>query len=393
MSTLATLMKMIFIVLLLTGTPLLAASLDEVDYTDPGWKTNFLPQTFDPLKSRVALKFHLNSDKGASDEERRALARSFHQLRTYEKHIVLGEKLWPQCKCAEFKTVLESILALPAKAEQDNERTFTDDIFIRLVELGSAPARELLIQDIQTGFPRLSCHGLSALPEKPMPELDSSFEKGLAKDPHRSWNCSLEKFSYAVGRYGTPRLLPVITQVYDSAAGKWACAIQAGLLHYMIKFDADAGLARLEEALESRGQPGKNNCYGDAICDAIRGIKSDKAKSFALRHLYDADKETACSAARYLMELDDREALIQRVLSLPPVTTEHNGLYYPNLRESIIDDLILWARYNGWRELTSTELDRLEAGLSPVEKKVKAHHLEEQRQRLSANKKDSVNRQ
>ncbi len=332
---------------------------------DPGFDSTIFPRQFHPLKSRVAVQYHLNREGGAPMEDRIALAQAFKGLKEFDQRVVLCDALWPRARCDDFRPVLEAMLQMPKEAEHEHDDTTVDLLMRRLIDLGSNTARELLLNDIRSGHPRLSNKGLSALPERDMPELDASFRDHLTGGQSNIW-----KISVAIGRYGSPALLEVVKSYYTPHEGRWACALESAILRYLIKHDPDYGLTKLEEALSSRGQGGKNNCFGDAIYDAVRGLKDPKITAFAIKQLSADHQQIRYSAVKYLIGSDDREArnaVLLMVLSMPPRTIRHNGQYYPDLREQVLSILLRYPAFEHAHLPSLVEIDRLERNLSSVE--------------------------
>lgn len=251
---------------------------------------------------RVALQYHLNLDGGAPISDRLALAKAFSRLQEYEQRAVLGDDLWPRARCKEFRSVLEAMMRLPEKAEQDVSPTIADAIVGRLIELGFTAARDLLLKDIRSGYPRLAFKGLASLPEQPVPELDDAFRAHLNREG------DLFKMSFVVGRYGSAALLDQVKALYSSSDGGWACTIQAALLRYLIKHDPAYGLAHLELALTYRGGPDKNNCFGNAIYETLHGLRGQEIQAFATKHLSAEDSQIRYSASKYLAETGAADA-------------------------------------------------------------------------------------
>ncbi len=337
---------------------------------DPGYDVSSIPMQFRPLKSRVALRYHLNVGEGASMKDRLALAQAFPGLQEYEQRAVLGDEMWSRVRCQQFQPVLEAMLRLPDKPEQDAGHTIADDIMQRLIELGSDAARKLLLEDIRSGYPRFAFKGLASLPEQPVPELDAAFRvAALSWRGQRS--CDLFKMSFVIGRYGSPALLDEVKALYSSSNGGWACTIQAALLRYLIKHDPGYGLAKLELALLLRGQPGKNNCFGDAIYEAVHGLKGQEIKVFAIKQLAADHPKIRYSASRYLIESDETDArneVIRMVMLLPPRTVKRNGQYFDDLREQVLNLFLFRPAYTETHLPSLAEIDQLEANLSSVEK-------------------------
>jgi hypothetical protein len=47
-----------------------------------------------------------------------------------------------------------------------------------------------------------------------------------------------------IGRYATESILPRVKAVYETAAGRWACNIEDGLISYFLRVDPDYGVKR-----------------------------------------------------------------------------------------------------------------------------------------------------
>jgi len=339
---------------------------------DPGFDDSTLHPSYQPLKGRMALRYHLAEKGGAPQEDRVALAHAFTHLQSYEQCALLGE-LWPRAQCREFQPVLEALLHLPKGSEQDGPEQINDLIMERLIDLGSLRARKMLLSDIRTGYPHFATLGLRSLPEQDLPELDAAFSAHLTRiaPPHGACPCDLSKISFVVGRYGSPALLDAVKALYSSSDGGWACDIQAGLLRYLIKHDPDYGLAKLERALLSRGQDGKNNCYSDAIYETIHGLQGKEITAFAMRQLSADRSEIRFSAARYLMETSEpsiRGALIRMAIAIPGRKVKRDAAHDSNVRDDVLDLVLLRPAFSGEHLPSPNEINQLKAGLSEVEK-------------------------
>ncbi|MCX6900557.1 MAG: hypothetical protein NT105_17900 [Verrucomicrobia bacterium] len=338
---------------------------------------------------RVALQYHLDQGDGAPMSDRIALAKAFRGLQEYEQRAVLSDELWPRARCKEFRPVLEAMLRLPDKTDPDaggsprlmggpvvglrakpgrgKGDAMANAIMGRLSELGSTSARELLLKDIRSGRPRLDLKGLASLPEEPLPELDAAFRGCL----NREQSCDLFKMSFVIGRYGSPVLLDQVKRFYVSANGGWACTIQADLLRYLIKHDPPYGLAQLELALSFRGQPGKNNCFGDVIYETVHGLKEQEIRAFAIKQLAADHPRIRYSATKYLLESDEpdvRREVIRMLTSLPPITDTHGGQFSNDLRGQLLSLFFRLPAYRQTHLPSLAELDQLEANLSSAEK-------------------------
>ncbi len=358
------------VLVLLSSMPLLAQVPQRILEDDPGFDRTVIPNQFRPLKSRVAVQYHLADPGGAPKSDRIALAKAFTSLQSYEQRAVLGPELWPAARCHEFQPVLEAIFHLPESPEQDYGDTIADSIMQCLIDLGSETARKILLEDIRCGYPRLAYKGLSSLPEADIPELDDALHTCLKRKPNRDLPCDLSKIWLVIGRYGSAALLDDVKSIYMSSEGAWACDAQAAVLRYFIKHEPDFGLKRLEIALLSRGQTGKNNCFNDAIYDAVRGLKGTGIESFAIKQLKADHSMIGYSASKYLLESESkkgRKAVISMVLSLAPRLTKHNGQYFPEPRELVLNMLISRPSFTGQKLPSRDELDQLEANLSIVE--------------------------
>ena len=181
-------------------------------YDDPGWDQSMLPGAFFPLKSGVALKYQLDLDDPPAHEKAR-LAADFLKLREYERRAVLGDELWPRARCDEFLSVLEPSLLLPDVPEQDYSDSMLDRMIVRLVDLKSQKARELVLADIRRPKPLLSIKALTCLPDKSLPAMESAFRENLQCEPNGNLKFNPGKLTAVISRYGTIGLLPDVRRI------------------------------------------------------------------------------------------------------------------------------------------------------------------------------------
>jgi hypothetical protein len=287
--------------------------------SDPGWDTHIWPGTFCPLKSRMAVEYHLDHDHPTLEDRTRA-AGDFPFLTDFQQQYLLGDVLWPRARCDAFRATLEPKLALPNTLPRGNGETLLDRIVVRLVDLKSVKARNFVLEDMRRPRPYLAAETLVCLSDESLPDMEEVFREDLRRAPNRDIHADLFKLAPVIARYGTRALLPDVKTLYASCEGGWACDIQSSLLHYIIKHEPKYGLAALERALSFRGGPGKNNCYGSVISDALSGLRGEAVEGFAVRELDNSTLIIAYSAARYLTRdgsAESRHRLIEFCGRLP----------------------------------------------------------------------------
>lgn len=339
-------------------------------YSDPGWDNTWLPGRFCPLKSRMAEKYHLNQEN-PSPEERALVANDFFKLRDYERHALLLDILWPRAKCDAFIAILEPLLVIPDKADHTYPDSILDLAVIRLVELKSKKAREMVLADMRKLNPFFSVKVLTCLPDEMLPDLESVFRQHMKRDANGDLKSDLMKLTPVISRYGPPALLPDVKKLYQSSKGGWACDIQKSLLRYLIKHEPNSGLESLERALLFRGGPGQNNCFGSAIHETLSGMNGRQVQEFAIRHLDDSNLMISYSAARYLIEdgsIESRQKVIEFFHRLPMEADRMQKEPKFDRRRSILSAFLPWPEITHHRRASAEELNTLKSLMTDGER-------------------------
>ncbi len=150
--------------------------------------------------------------------------------------------------------------------------------------------------------------GLDALPDKPIPELTTTFREKLAgKDTDFSLLLPL------IDRYGTPDLLPDVLRFYKPNAGNWECAVENACLRFWIRCDPKAGLAALRYSLNSRKE---TRCYTTMLEEVFNDRWIDQAQPLVVKNLDDPDPDFVLSAIKTLQIHGDQDCIENVISSL-----------------------------------------------------------------------------
>lgn len=239
-----------------------------------------------------------------------------------------------------------------------------------LARLEPEEARKRIIEDIRNPPFKLRGHGgnisfdleaLCSLPkEMLLPELDATLRGRLGRK-NQSQDQGIEATMMLVSRYASPALLPDVLRVYQPLRGRWACAIQADALRYILRCDPAAGVEELRQALEARSQTG---CYHSVISDVLRRAWYPEALPLLLAALDDSNEEVWLSAVEMIaLHAASPEAAAKLVataerlgaLPLPPKPSDQNTTLYRQ------DRLVKYLTEGASWKLTREQLTRLKA--------------------------------
>jgi len=171
-------------------------------------------------------------------------------------------------------------------------------ILMRWWELDPTAARPAIIKEIERPHPRLGASALGMLPDKELPEVDQQLADHLTQDMTQE-SPRPEQIASLISRYATAAIEPVVTGYLDERLGKWACAIQAPLLAYLLRVDPPGAVSRLKEAVAVRG-PGSSACNHSLFTD-VSDLHNDPAlEDIAFESLDDHDPQVVANAATYL---------------------------------------------------------------------------------------------
>jgi hypothetical protein len=161
-------------------------------------------------------------------------------------------------------------------------------------EMDPQSARPAIIEEIVRPKPRFGASVLGMLPDKELPEVDAVLADHLTSEKG-----SEEQIASLISRYATPAIEPQVARFLDERVGKWACAIQAPLLAYLLRVDAVGAVPLLEKAMAARGS-GFSACNHSLLTD-VAVLRDDPAlEDLAIRSLNDGEPRIAGNAATYL---------------------------------------------------------------------------------------------
>lgn len=163
----------------------------------------------------------------------------------------------------------------------------------RFDELAPGEARRLILEEIRTGEHGIRYDALAILPAASLPELDAPlrirYESPPTTDPR---NIDRGTTAWLMARYGSPGLLPFVTDVVSQRAP--SCVVEGGLIAYLLKYSPDAAMKRLDPKLDRR-----NTCRDPLPSLAARHWDA-RVESVVLAQLVDADVGQASEAAGLL---------------------------------------------------------------------------------------------
>ena len=205
----------------------------------------------------------------------------------------LLESNWRRLGGADWLPALRAFVAIAPERDRDSGGpVILDSVFKRHAGAVPEEARSLILTEIRRPTPRATDESLTRLPAEPIPDLDDLLADRLEKSLG-----DLDDAVFAarlVAHYGSPAIRGRVREAYGDHGGKWACAIQAGLLAYFLRHDPKEGPALLKQAISERRYTG---CYRTVLSDVARIGMSPALERAAIEHLDDADREIAANAA------------------------------------------------------------------------------------------------
>ncbi len=219
-----------------------------------------------------------------------------NQKQRLTAELVSGfDRLPPQAQTELFQSrwrVLDKtamLALLPKIAGHDNDQ-ISGAALVRWWEMDPQAARPAIIREIERPHPRLGAAILGMLPDKELPEADQLLADHVS---HGDQAASL------ISRYATAAIEPQVTAYLDEHLGKFACAVQAPLLAYVLRIDPQGAGPRLEKAVAARGD-GFSACNHNLFTDVGERHNAPALEEFALRSLDDSDPQVVANAAIYL---------------------------------------------------------------------------------------------
>jgi hypothetical protein len=163
-------------------------------------------------------------------------------------------------------------------------------------ELNPDEARPALIREVTRPRPRYGADVLGILPEETLPEAEQALAEHFVAEPA---SYASENIASLLHRYATAAVLPQVLPVVDEHVGKWACAVQAPALAYLLRVDPAAAKPRLEAAMAARGD-GYSACNQSLLLE-VGALRPDPLlEEVAIHSLDDDDPQVAGNAAAFL---------------------------------------------------------------------------------------------
>jgi hypothetical protein len=229
------------------------------------------------------------------------VAAVFDQLPA-EKQMGILEYRWDSVKGPEFLPVLRKYALRYQEFKVPNEVNAYNSLHVsgaalrRWYELKPDEARPFVIREMTRTRPRYGAGVLGILPEETLPEVEQALAEHFAAEPE---SYAAENLASLLQRYATAAVLPQVLPVVDEHVGKWACAVQAPALAYLLRVDPAAARPRLEAAIAARGD-GYSACNHSLLME-VGALRPDPfLEELAVRSLEDEDPQVAGSAAAFL---------------------------------------------------------------------------------------------
>jgi hypothetical protein len=225
----------------------------------------------------------------------------FDQLPT-EKQMELLEYRWELIKGPAMLPILRKYAQTyreftePREVNAYNSLHLSGAALLHWYELEPSEARAVIIQEILRPKPRYTARVLGILPDKTLPEIEYKLAEHFVAEQH---SYAAENLASLLNRYATDSVFSQVLQVIDKNVGKWACAIQAPALAYLLRVKPDVARPRIDAAVAARGD-GYSACNHSLFLD-IGALQQDPVlEEIAIHSLDDDDPEIAGNAAIFL---------------------------------------------------------------------------------------------
>jgi hypothetical protein len=205
------------------------------------------------------------------------------RLLVYRWRLIAGPAMLP---------IVRRIYEHPPTAQEYNQESLRTAALKRLYELDPVEGRRLILEQVRSADPSVRIGILVRLPDRSLPELDAVLVRNLEA-------AVSEKSARLVERYASPAALPGVKAVYERHEGQWACALQAALLAYFLRVDAQYGAQKVKQALSVRG-PDQTGCYREVLSEVAGLRMTPELERIAVEYLDDRDPDVAADAARTL---------------------------------------------------------------------------------------------
>ncbi len=271
------------------------------------------------LNTVLAWSYEEGKPKPVSGQLAAQLAAVFDQL-PVEKQKDILESRWELIKSPDFLPILQKYarqyreFPVPNEVNASNSLHLTGAALRRWYELEPGEARAVIIQEIVRSNPRYSASVLGVLPEKTLPEVEHIIAEHFAAEGVSSYGA--ENLASLLQRYATDSVLPHILPVADKYVGRWACAIQAPILAYLLRVNSEVARSRIEKAMAARGE-GYSACNHSLLVELGALQPDPMLEKIALSSLDDDDPEVAANAATFLGKygsVASEDSLLERLI-------------------------------------------------------------------------------
>jgi hypothetical protein len=229
------------------------------------------------------------------------LAGVFDLLPVEAQGQILGYN-WDSIKSRAFLPLLRKYaeqykeFRIPNEVNAYNSQQVSASALQRWYELEPSEARPVIIHEILRPTPRYSARVLGILADKTLPEVEQALAEHFAAEQD---SYAAENLASLLHRYASDSVLSEVLPVVDRHVGKWACAIQAPILAYLLHVNPEIARPRIEAAMAARGD-GYSACNHSLLGELGALEPSPLLQEFALSALDDNDPEVAGNAAGYL---------------------------------------------------------------------------------------------
>ena len=197
----------------------------------------------------------------------------------------LLEFRWERVNRPWIRSVLDALYTRPAAGRRDPTGV-TDLALRRITVMDPVAGRRLILAEIASGEHGIGFDALATLPDNPPVDLDDRLRERWTRTSDR------ETTAWLIWRYGSPALLPLVG---ESLERRWACAIEAGLIAYLLKHRPEAAMARLSPAFDRRA-----GCVVAPFDSIARRAWDGNLEKAAIASLESPEIRLATDAARVL---------------------------------------------------------------------------------------------
>jgi hypothetical protein len=246
-----------------------------------------------------------------------ALASTFTELPEDKQAMLLGWQ-WDLVRSAVTSETLEQIASLPVSDAGSrvmaiyNRERLKSEALSRWYEVDPEAAKRAAYAQIGSPNPSLTAAKLWFLPPEPLPQYESIWAQALLTPSGES---NAEVLAALMTRFGTGAFASQVAAKVRSTLGEEACAPQAAMLAYVVKFNPELARPLLYDASEARSHTG---CYRGSIDAVGQYVTSPVLTDVAIETVGDDDPQTVVGALRYLMAYGDERsqaAIMKRYIS------------------------------------------------------------------------------